>query len=502
MSIVPRLEIRDLSKRFAAPVLERFDWELAPGEVHALVGANGAGKSTLARIITGLLPPDAGTMLLDGRPHSPRSKRAAEAAGVVMVLQELNVLPTLSVAENLFLDRLPRRWGWVARRELHRRAAAALARVGLTDVDPATPAGTLGVGRQQLVEIAAALDRECRVLILDEPTAALTDAESELLFDNVRRLCAAGVSVVYISHRMEEIRRLAHRASVMRDGRRMITVDPRRHSTDEFVQWMTHAGPSNSTKPASNLELRRSTGLTVTNLAAGERVRDASWSVDRGEILGIAGLVGSGRTEMLEAIFGALPLESGTISVGDEAVELRLRSPRDAVRAGMGLVPEDRKEHGLLLGESIQENATLAVLPRCSTWGWIRSAAQRRLAQSVVDELGVKCVGVEQPVSQLSGGNQQKVVLGRWLLRDVDVLLLDEPTRGVDAGAKAAIHERLRALAAEGKSLVVVSSELNELEQLCDRIVVLSAGRTVAEFSRAEFESEKILKAAFAGYES
>ena len=501
MSIAPRLEIRDLSKRFAAPVLERFDWVLAPGEVHALVGANGAGKSTLARIVTGLLHPDSGTMLLDGRPHAPRSKREAEAAGVVMVLQELNVIPTLSVAENLYLDRLPRRWGWIARRDMHRRAAAALARVGLGDIDPGTPAKELGVGRQQLVEIAAALDRECRLLILDEPTAALTDAESALLFDSVRRLCAAGVSVVYISHRMEEIRRLAQRASVMRDGRRIITVDPRRHSTDEFVQWMTDVKPDVSTSRAVRMEPRSSAGLTVTNLRAGERVRDVSWSVKCGEILGIAGLVGSGRTEMLEAIFGALPLEAGTVTVGERAVPLRLRSPRDAVRAGIGMVPEDRKEHGLLLGESIQENATLAVLRRCSSWGWIKRLGQRRLAQSVIDRLEVKCEGVEQPVNQLSGGNQQKVVLGRWLLRDVDVLLLDEPTRGVDAGAKAAIHDRLRALAARGKALVVVSSELTELEPLCDRIVVMSAGRTVAQFSRAEFESESILKAAFAGYE-
>ena len=498
MSSAPRLEIRGLCKRYAAPVLDRFDWEVAPGEVHALMGANGAGKSTLARIVAGLAQPDAGAMSLDGVAHSPTSKRAAEHAGVVIVLQELNILPTLTIAENLFLDRLPRRWGWVAWRELRRRAQAALERVGLNDVDPEMRAGDLGVGHRQLVEIAAALDRDCRLLILDEPTAALTETESRRLFENVRRLCGQGVSVVYVSHRMDEIQQIAARATVMRDGRRIVTVDPRRHSSDEFVTWMTDEKPNANSSIAVNR--KGPVQLRVEGLRAGERVRDVSWEVRRGEILGIAGLVGSGRTEMLRAIFGADRLDGGTLQLGPEGRVVRFRSPRDAMRAGVGMVSEDRKEQGLLLTESIRANATLSVVERHATAGWIDARGERCAAEHVVESLDVKCEDLEQPAVELSGGNQQKVLLGRWLLRDVDVLLLDEPTRGVDAGAKAAIHDRLRKLAAAGKALVVVSSELSELQGLCDRIVVLASGRVVAEFARDEFDAERILKAAFTGW--
>ncbi len=498
MSSAPRLEIRGLCKRYAAPVLDRFDWEVAPGEVHALMGANGAGKSTLARIVAGLAQPDAGAMSLDGVAHSPTSKRAAEHAGVVIVLQELNILPTLTIAENLFLDRLPRRWGWVAWRELRRRAQAALERVGLNDVDPEMRAGDLGVGHRQSVEIAAALDRDCRLLILDEPTAALTETESRRLFENVRRLCGQGVSVVYVSHRMDEIQQIAARATVMRDGRRIVTVDPRRHSSDEFVTWMTDEKPNANSSIAVNR--KGPVQLRVEGLRAGERVRDVSWEVRRGEILGIAGLVGSGRTEMLRAIFGADRLDGGTLQLGPEGRVVRFRSPRDAMRAGVGMVSEDRKEQGLLLTESIRANATLSVVERHATAGWIDARGERCAAEHVVESLDVKCEDLEQPAVELSGGNQQKVLLGRWLLRDVDVLLLDEPTRGVDAGAKAAIHDRLRKLAAAGKALVVVSSELSELQGLCDRIVVLASGRVVAEFARDEFDAERILKAAFTGW--
>lgn len=498
MSSAPRLEIRGLCKRYAAPVLDRFDWEVAPGEVHALMGANGAGKSTLARIVAGLAQPDAGAMSLDGVAHSPTSKRAAEHAGVVIVLQELNILPTLTIAENLFLDRLPRRWGWVAWRELRRRAQAALERVGLNDVDPEMRAGDLGVGHRQLVEIAAALDRDCRLLILDEPTAALTETESRRLFENVRRLCGQGVSVVYVSHRMDEIQQIAARATVMRDGRRIVTVDPRRHSSDEFVTWMTDEKPNANSSIAVNR--KGPVQLRVEGLRAGERVRDVSWEVRRGEILGIAGLVGSGRTEMLRAIFGADRLDGGTLQLGPEGRVVCFRSPRDAMRAGVGMVSEDRKEQGLLLTESIRANATLSVVERHATAGWIDARGERCAAEHVVESLDVKCEDLEQPAVELSGGNQQKVLLGRWLLRDVDVLLLDEPTRGVDAGAKAAIHDRLRKLAAAGKALVVVSSELSELQGLCDRIVVLASGRVVAEFARDEFDAERILKAAFTGW--
>lgn len=493
----PRLRIRGLKKRYAAPVLDDFDWEVAAGEVHALVGANGAGKSTLARLLTGLDRPDAGLMELDGLPHAPHSKRAAEASGVVLVQQELNLLPTLSVAENLFLDRLPNRFGWVRREELRRRAREALARVGLEALDPDTPADRLGVGARQLVEIAGALDRRCRLLILDEPTAALTDVESGRLFDNVRRLCESGVAVIYVSHRLEEIRRLARRASVMRDGRLLATVDPRTCSDEQFVARMSGATPTTrlerADRPLGAVRLR------VVGLCAGPRVRDVSFEVRRGEILGLAGLVGSGRTELLRAVFGADPIERGAVYDGSHDSPLNIGRPIDAVRAGVGMAPEDRRAQALLLTQSVRANAVLAALDRFASRGRIDADAERRAAERLVDRSGVKCDGIEQPAWQLSGGNQQKIVLGRWLLRDVDVLLLDEPTRGVDAAAKAAVHEQLFAAARDGKALVVASSEQEELETLCDRILVLSAGRIVARFSRAEFHTTKILEAAFSG---
>ncbi len=499
MPLPPLLEVSGLCKSYSVPVLSDFSFELLRGEVHALVGSNGAGKSTFARILCGLTPADSGQIQFEGRPYAPQSRREAEQAGIVMVMQELNVIGTLTVAENIFLSRLPSRAGFVRFGRLHEMAHEALGRVGLDGLDPATPASRLGVGQQQLVEIAGALAQNCRVLFLDEPTAALTDPETDRLFENIRRLQAGGVGIIYISHRMDEIRRVAGRTTVLRDGRRVATHPAAEIAPSDLVREMVgHDLPER--KGTSDHPLGK-VALRVSGLCAGERVRKVSFEVREGEILGLAGLIGSGRTETLRTIFGADARESGDLYVGSSTAPARIRSPEDAVRAGIGMVPEDRKLDGLLLAQSIRVNLTLATLAQyVYGGGWLDARAETRATQSLCERLTVRCHSPEQTVAELSGGNQQKVVIGRWLARNCAVLLFDEPTRGIDVAAKDTIYRLMRDLASEGKALVVVSSELTELMSLCDRILVMSAGRIAAEFLPGHWTQEKLTQAAFSGY--
>lgn len=491
------LDVSGLQKSYTAPVLVDFSLTVRRGEVHALVGSNGAGKSTFARVVAGLTPRDGGDIQLDGRPYHPTSTREAARAGVIMVPQELNVIGTLSVAENLFLHCLPRLGGFVRFTALHEAARQALSRVGLDAVDPALPAGRLGVGQQQLVEIAGALSQKCRLLILDEPTAALTGPEVEQLFGNIRRLQRDGVAIIYVSHRMDEIRRIADRITVMRDGRTVATHHRADATPAELVcEMVGHGLPERTSaagRPAGEVALR------VRGLRAGDRVRDVSFEVRRGEILGVAGLVGAGRTETLRAIFGADARDDGEIVVGDERVEIR--SPVDAVRAGIGLVPEDRARDGLLSSQSIRVNTTLSTVWRhAGRGGWLDTDAENRTTDACCGRVRLRCTSYQQPVGELSGGNQQKVLMARWLARDCRVLLLDEPTRGIDVAAKDTIYALLRDLASEGKAVVVVSSDLVELMALCDRLLVMSQGRVTAEFMPAEWTQEKVTHAAFSGH--
>lgn len=495
---LPLLSIRGVGKTYAQPVLAEIDLQLFGGEVLALTGENGAGKSTLSKIVGGLERPGAGSLELLGRPYAPGSRREAEALGVRMVMQELNLLPTLSVAENLFLHDLPRCAGWIDRRRLRAAAREAMAQVGLEAIDPDTLVGDLGIGHQQMVEIARNLIGDCRLLILDEPTAMLTAREVDMLFEQVERLRERGVAIVYISHRLEELARISQRIAVLRDGR-LVCVEPiERYDADQLVTLMVgrelgerfDLGPRQTGAPL----------LRVERLSRRGKVHEVSFEVRAGEIFGISGLIGSGRTELLRLIYGADRADGGQVLLGDPPQRLSLRSPADSVRQGVALITEDRKGEGLLLDQSISANLALGNLPALARHGVIDRRREEALARRQVEALRVRCADTAQAVGELSGGNQQKVVIGRWLERDCQVLLFDEPTWGIDVGAKFDIYALLAELTRRGKALVVVSSDLRELMLICDRIGVLSAGRMVDTFERDAWTQDALLAAAFAGY--
>ncbi|WP_225774422.1 sugar ABC transporter ATP-binding protein [Pseudomonas sp. Marseille-Q5115] len=488
------LQLAGVGKTYTQPVLAGVDLQLNAGEVLALTGENGAGKSTLSRIIAGLETPTTGSMRFLGQAWQPGSRREAERQGVRMVLQELNLLPTLTIAENLFLERLPRRFGWVDRPRLRAQAVEAMARVGLEGLDPDTSVAALGIGHQQMVEIARNLIGDCRLLILDEPTAMLTGREVELLFAQIQRLRAAGVALVYISHRLEEIARIAQRVAVLRDGR-LVSVTPTGEvSEPQLVNLMV------GRELGERIDLgERRIGaplFQVRGLTRGRKVRDVSFEVREGEILGISGLIGAGRTELLRLIFAADPADSGRVCLGLPPLPLKLNSPVDAVRQGIALISEDRKGEGLLLQQPISANLALGNMPQVASLGWMSSTREDALARRQIDAMRIRSAGPEQPVGELSGGNQQKVVIGRWLERDCKVLLFDEPTRGIDVGAKFDIYRLLGDLTRQGKALVVVSSDLRELMLLCDRIGVMCEGAMNGIFDRDEWSQDQLLAAA------
>ena len=517
------LAVSGVGKTYEQPVLADVSLALHAGEVLALTGENGAGKSTLSKIVSGLTVPSAGSMALMGRHYAPASRREAEALGVRMVMQELNLLPTLSVAENLFLDRLPQsgplRFGWIDRKRLRENARAAMAQVGLEAIDPDTPVGELGIGHQQLVEIARNLigsadgaggtsradASDMRVLILDEPTAMLTAREVELLFEQIARLKARGVALVYISHRLEELERIAQRVAVLRDGK-LVRVDAMANLTPERIVALM---VGRELGERIDLGQRRIGAplLKVEGLTRAKAVRDVSFEVRAGEIFGISGLIGAGRTELMRLIYGADRMERGTVALaptpGAAPEPVQIASPVDAVRLGIALITEDRKGEGLLLPQPLAANVTLGNVRAVSRYGVVDAARENTLARTQIDALRIRTAGPAQPVGELSGGNQQKVVIGRWLARDITqsmrVVLFDEPTRGIDVGAKFDIYALMGALAREGRALVVVSSDLRELMLICDRIGVMSAGKMTAIYGRDEWSQDKLLAAAFAG---
>jgi ribose transport system ATP-binding protein len=478
---MPLLRMEGIDKSFpGVQALSQARFELLPGEVHALVGENGAGKSTLMKILAGVYSKDAGSIEYRGRPVEIPSPRAAQLLGIGMIHQELNLMPHLTVAQNIFVGREPRRRipFFLDEREINARARKLLELMNV-DLDARARVADLTVAKQQMVEVAKALSYDSEVLIMDEPTAALTDAEIADLFRIIRQLRDKGVGVVHISHRLEELKQISDRITVMRDGRTVDTVPTAATGIDRIISMMVgrtiyEAFPDVPANPS------REVVLEVKNLRRGRVIQDVSFRLHRGEILGFAGLVGAGRTEVARAIFGADRPDGGEIWVEGRRVEIR--SPADAVRHGIAYLSEDRKRYGLALGLDVETNMALAALRRFLGWlGWVRAAEIRANAERYVAALRVRTPGVRQLARNLSGGNQQKVVVGKWLTADTRILVFDEPTRGIDVGAKSEIYKLLNDLARQGKSIIMISSDLPELLRMSHRIVVMCEGRVTGE---------------------
>lgn len=493
------LKVQGINKAFpGVQALWDVGFELEAGQVHALLGENGAGKSTLTRIIAGIETADSGQMILDGQPYQPTSRVSAETLGVRMVMQELNLIGRLTVAENIFFDRLPSRFGFINYKALNDAARDVTQQVGLENIDPTVTVDSLGVGQQQMVEIAAGLSRQCRVLILDEPTASLTDSEVELLFTQIARLKAEGVGIIYISHRIEEVLHIADRVTVLRDGKFVATREAEETDYDDIIRLMV--GRELDPESLCCEPAKRTLALRVVGLCCGQKVRDVSFEAFGGEILGVAGLMGSGRTETMRAIFAADKLEAGAVYLHGSDRPAVLRSPREAVRQGIALLTEDRKEQGLFLSLPVGPNISITDLGGLSRFGWINGPRERKVAQRYIEALGIRCASSEQLTGQLSGGNQQKVVIAKWLYRDCDILIFDEPTRGIDVGAKFEIYRMLGELAGKGKAILFISSDVKELMAICHRMMVFSAGRVAETFERGQWTQEKIMAAAFSEY--
>lgn len=499
----PILQMEGITKDFpGVRALSGVTFSCLPGEVHALVGENGAGKSTLMRVLSGVYPDYEGTITISGQHVRFASTRDAERAGISIIHQELNLVDGLSVAENIFLGREPSRFGLVDFGRMNAQARALLAELGM-ELDPRTPVRALSVGQQQMVEIAKALSVDARIIVMDEPTSALTEHEVEALFSIVRGLRQRGVTVIYITHKIDEIFLIADRVTVLRDGHLVGTRRVSEVTRNELVSMMVG-------RPLSNMYPERTprpgrVALEVLNWSLEDPIvrgryilRDVSFSVREGEILGIAGLMGAGRTELVESIFGAHPgRRSGRVRLWGK--EISIGSPQDAIRHGIGLVTEDRKRTGLVLQMTVTHNITLAHLRALCRMGLIDFGAERRVAQTQAQRMRLRAAGLGVLVSTLSGGNQQKVVLGKWLATSPKVLFLDEPTRGIDVGAKAEVYSIMSELAASGMAIVMVSSELPEILGMSDRILVLHEGRVAGELSREEASEERIMFLATGG---
>lgn len=467
--------------------------ELRAGEVHALVGENGAGKSTLMKVLTGVYKKDAGTIIYRGREVEIPNPKSAQELGISIIYQEFNLMPHLSIAQNIFIGREPRQ-GFkfvLDEREINQKAKKLLDMLHL-DLDPRMKVAELTVAKQQMVEITKALSYDSKVLIMDEPTAALTETEIDDLFRIIRQLRGKGVGIVYISHRMEELKRISDRVTVMRDGRYVDTVLTEEATIDQIIKMMVgreiyetfHTNPNN---------VGQEIVLEVKNLNRGRVIKNVNFNLKRGEILGFAGLMGAGRTEVARAIFGADPIDSGEIYVNGRKVAVK--SPSDAVNCGIGYLSEDRKRYGLALGMDLETNIVLANYQKFLGFlGWVKQVNTSTTAENIVDELKIKTPSIQQKVKNLSGGNQQKVVIGKWLVRDCEILIFDEPTRGIDVGAKSEIYKLLNLLAESGKSIIMISSELPEILRMSHRIMVMCEGRITGELSTSEATQERIMQ--------
>ena len=490
------VQMEGIEKTFpGVHALSQCQFELRAGEVHALVGENGAGKSTLMKVLSGIYKPDAGRILYKGKPVEVHSPRAAQQLGICIIHQELNLMPHLTVAQNVFIGRESRRSSkfLLDEKSINDKTRVLLDMLHLK-IDPRTKVADLTVAKQQMVEIAKALSFNSEVLIMDEPTAALTETEIADLFRIIRQLREKGVGVVHISHRLEELKQISDRITVMRDSRYIDTVQTKDVTIDKIISMMVgrvifEATPEVPEKPSEEIVLE------AKHLNRGSVIRDVNFHLKRGEILGFSGLVGAGRTEVARAVFGADPVDSGEVFVRGEKVQIH--SPNDAVRHGIAYLSEDRKRYGLALGMDVEENIVLATFRKfVGALGWVRRAGIRSTAKHYVDALSIKTPSLQQKVKNLSGGNQQKVIIGKWLTADTDVLIFDEPTRGIDIGAKSEIYRLLNDLAQQGKSIVMISSDLPEILRMSHRIVVMCEGRITGELSAAEATQEKIMSLA------
>jgi ribose transport system ATP-binding protein len=492
----PALRVAQVAKRFGPTLaLDGASLEVRGGEVHALIGENGAGKSTLLSVLAGLLAPDAGSMEIGGRAYAPKTPRDARARGVALIHQELSLFPHLSVAENVVVGQEPSRLGVFDRHAAHERTRGVLEEFGHPEIDPATRVDALPIAARQVVEICRAVASRARVVLMDEPTSSLQRPDVERLFHLIRRLASSGTAVVYISHFLEETREVAQRFTVLRDGRTVATGSLADTANDALITAMVGREVS-QLYPRRQPLADKAPLAEVTALSAPPAVKSASLSVRPGEVLGVFGLMGSGRTETIRALFGLEAAEGGTLRVGGHEEPVAGGTPGRRLRQGIGYVSEDRKGEGLALSLSVADNVTITRLSSCARMGILDPEKQRRQAEQATAIVGVKAASVLQPVRTLSGGNQQKAALARLFHQDADVLLLDEPTRGVDIGSKAQIYEAIAGAAARGKAVVFVSSYLPELLGLCDRLAVMSRGRLTAARPVVDWTPESAMEAA------
>jgi rhamnose transport system ATP-binding protein len=487
------LELKDITKRFSTvEVLHGVSFDLRPGEVHALLGENGAGKSTLIKVVTGVHQPDGGEIYLNGEQVHFNDPRESREAGIAAIYQELSLFPDLDVAENIFVGRQPTtRGGLIHWRKLYTEAGKLLASLGV-QLDLKQKARNLSIAQQQMIEIARAFSLHARILIMDEPTSSLTLNEVADLFRLVRRLRDEGTAIIFISHRLEELFELADRVTVLRDGFYVDTRPLSEVTRDDLIRLMVGRTISNLF-PKQDVAAG-DVALKVENLSRPGVFENISFELRQGEILGMAGLVGAGRTDVAHAIFGVTPPTSGTIQVAGQTVQIS--SPQEAIRLGLAYVPEDRQAHGLIPSMSITANLSLVVLEQCARHGWLQDKVERDTAFKAARQMEVRASHIWQKARELSGGNQQKVVLAKWLETKPRILILDEPTRGIDVGTKAAVHALMSKLASEGIAILMISSELPEVLGMSDRILVMREGHMTAHFTRAEATQEKIISAA------
>ena len=483
------LEMKNIFKSFGGvKALSDVSLCVKPGEVRALVGENGAGKSTLMKILAGAITKDSGSISIDGKEVEYSSPREALDRGISVIYQELNMVPDLTVADNIFLNNLLNKGGWVKRSEMMKRSRELLEELG-TDIDPEAMAGSLTVARQQMIEIAKAVKNQSKIVVFDEPSAVLGVKDSEILFEQIDKLKKQGISIIYISHRLDEIMRITDSITVLRDGKHIITEETSKMSLEKLVEYMTGQKYGKLQYSTDYVPNTQEVVFEVEGLCSHNGlVQDVSFHIRKGEVLGLAGLVGSGRSEIARAIFGADPKTAGEIRIHGKPVTIR--TPKDAKRNGIGFVMEDRKTSGLLIERPIFENVTITNLKRYHRFGFLSNRKEHQGADRYKEDLSIKTNNTNNPVTSLSGGNQQKVSIAKWLHSVPDVLILDEPTRGVDVGAKSEIYALIEKIKADGKAVLLISSEFAEILSLSDRIMVVKRGRIAGEYTREEVNKD------------